>query len=41
MRIILSILTACFMLVPVYGLAGPGNDGGGAPLFRRGGSFMS
>jgi membrane fusion protein (multidrug efflux system) len=32
MRIILSILTACFMLVPVYGLAGPGNDGGGAPL---------
>jgi membrane fusion protein (multidrug efflux system) len=31
MRIFLSILTACFMLLPVYGFAGPGNDGGGAP----------
>ena len=32
MRVFLSILTACFMLFPVYGSAGPGEDGGGAPL---------
>lgn len=31
MRIFLSILTACFMLLPVYGFAGPGDDGSGAP----------
>jgi membrane fusion protein (multidrug efflux system) len=32
MRIFLSIVTACFMWLPVYGFAAQSDDGGGAPL---------